>query len=245
VESRALVGLSEGSSPPPHDSSALPDDSSPPADEPIRQLAATALQPTRTQERVGEPLSEPVASPEDSSAPADGPNRQSEANGDDGRPSIDEAPEQGGETTEPEPTQDDEGVGEPPVDPVTPTGDSNAPPENPSTASDGQVAPPAPAQHIAAGGRLSTDAASLRDGEVLAVGLGLTDEARGGEPLSVRIVSVDGRRMETTAAPAVGSGSGLRLEIDPEWLTPGRYMIEVRTAEKTHLPLSRYVLEVP
>jgi hypothetical protein len=102
----------------------------------------------------------------------------------------------------------------------------------------------APDVRIADGGRLSIDADSLREGEVLAIGLGLADEARGEEPVTVRIVSVDGRHRETTAAPARGSGSGLRLEIDPEWLTPGRYMIEVSTAEKTHFPVRRYVLEV-
>ena len=98
---------------------------------------------------------------------------------------------------------------------------------------------------IAEGGRLSIDATSLREGEVLAIGLGLADEARGEEPVAVRIVSVDGRRLETTAAPARGSGSGLRLEIDPEWLTPGRYLIEISTAEKNHFAVRRYVLEVP
>ena len=74
--------------------------------------------------------------------------------------------------------------------------------------------------------------------------MALTDEARGSEPLSVRVVSLDGRRIETTAAPAAGSGSGLRLELEPEWLRPGRYMIEVTTAEKIPLHLRRYVLEV-
>jgi hypothetical protein len=105
-------------------------------------------------------------------------------------------------------------------------------------------APPAPAHRIAEGGRISIDAASLRDGEVLALGLALGDEARGSEPLSVRVVSLDGRRIETTAAPAAGSGSGLRLELQPEWLRPGRYMVEVTTAEKIPLHLRRYVLEV-
>ena len=32
--------------------------------------------------------------------------------------------------------------------------------------------------------------------------------------------------------------------LDPEWLQPGRYLIEIRTAEKIHFPLRRYVLEV-
>ncbi len=104
--------------------------------------------------------------------------------------------------------------------------------------------PLAPTLRIAEGGRISIDAASLRDGKVLVLGLALADEARGSEPLSVRVVSVDGRRVETTAAPAAGSGSGLRLELEPEWLRPGRYMIEVTTAEKIPLHLRRYVLEV-
>jgi hypothetical protein len=112
----------------------------------------------------------------------------------------------------------------------------------PEPAGPGRPAPPA--QRIADGGRLSIDALSLRDGEVLALGLGLSDEARGEELLAVRLVSVDGRRIETTAAPASGSGSGVRLEIDPEWLTPGRYLVEVSTAEKSHFPIRRYVLEV-
>jgi hypothetical protein len=109
---------------------------------------------------------------------------------------------------------------------------------------DGPLPPAAPANRITEGGRLSIDATSLRDGDVLALGLGLPEEAQGEEPLSVRIVSVDGRRLETTAVPAAGSESGLRLEIDPKWLAPGSYMIEVRTAEKTHFPIRRYVLEV-
>ncbi len=123
--------------------------------------------------------------------------------------------------------------------------DALAIPEESDAASDVPSAPSAPAQRIAEGGRLSVDAASLRDGEVLALGLALSDEARGSEPLPVRIVSVDGRRIETTAVPAEGDGSGLRLELDPEWLEPGRYLIEISTTEKIHLPLRRYVLEVP
>ncbi len=104
--------------------------------------------------------------------------------------------------------------------------------------------PRAPALRIAESGRISIDAASLPDGEVLALGLALSDEARGSEPLSVRVVSIDGRRIETTAVPAAGSGSGLRLELETEWLRPGRYMIEVTTAEKIPLRLRRYVIEI-
>jgi hypothetical protein len=137
------------------------------------------------------------------------------------------------------------GLGAPPLGPgPQPAAATSAPPTDSSSDPVGSVPLAAPAVRIAEGGRLSSDATSLRDGEVLALGLGLADEARGEEPLAVRIASVGGRRLETTAAPARGSGSGLRLEIDPEWLTPGRYMIEVTTAEESHFPIRRYVLEV-
>jgi len=102
----------------------------------------------------------------------------------------------------------------------------------------------APAQRIAENGRLQVELAALRDGDVSAVGLDMPDEARGVEDRPVKVVDVEGRLFETTAAIADGSGAGLRLEIDPDWLRPGTYMIEVATAEKRPLSLRRYVLEV-
>jgi len=102
----------------------------------------------------------------------------------------------------------------------------------------------APIHQIAENGRLKVGASSLRDGDVLALGLGLADEARGTAPLDVVVVSVSGRRLETIAEPVEGSESGLRLEFDPDWLIPGLYMVEVRTEEKKPLSLHRYVLEI-
>ncbi len=127
---------------------------------------------------------------------------------------------------------------------VTEIGAAVAPSDEPGAPAPEPSGPPAPALRIAESGRISIEAASLPAGQVLTLVLGLGDEARGSEPLPVRVVSLDGRRIETTAAPAAGSGSGLRLELEPEWLRPGRYMIEVTTAEKIPLHLRRYVLEV-
>jgi len=106
------------------------------------------------------------------------------------------------------------------------------------------IAVPAPDYHIEEGGRLSIDAASLRSGDVLTLGLALAGAARGNEPLPVVIASLaDGRRLEARTS-LVDDESGVRLRIDPDWLKPGRYMIQIKTAEHSALPLRRYVLEV-
>lgn len=93
-------------------------------------------------------------------------------------------------------------------------------------------------------GRLSLETGDLPMNGALELALDLPDEARGNDPLSVVIASVDGRRLEAIAAIAPGSGTGVQLEIDSIWLEPGRYMISVKTAEASHFPLRRYVLEI-
>jgi hypothetical protein len=101
-----------------------------------------------------------------------------------------------------------------------------------------------PEHRMSENGRLQVKLAALRDGDAFALGLDMPDEARGDEDRPVKVVDVEGRLFETTAAIPHGSGTGLRLEIDPDWLRPGTYMIEVATAEKSPLSLRRYVLEV-
>jgi len=101
----------------------------------------------------------------------------------------------------------------------------------------------APAQRITDQGRLSVSLEALREGDVYAVGLEMPDASRGEGLATVVVVDVAGRRLETTAAPVEGRDAGLRLEIAPDWLEPGRYMIQVETGEFP-LPIRRYVLEV-
>jgi hypothetical protein len=105
-----------------------------------------------------------------------------------------------------------------------------------------QVAPPT--VMMAENGRLSVELSTLRDGDIMAIGLGMPDEARGEGPRPVRVVDIAGRAIDAEAWPIDGAGTGLRLEIDPDWLRPGRYMIQVQTAEQRHMALRRYVVEL-
>ncbi len=103
----------------------------------------------------------------------------------------------------------------------------------------------APAVVIEDKGRLKVVLASLQEGEVAAVGLAMPDDARGDAPLETRVIDATRERViDLEAIPISGEGAGVRLEIDPEWLEPGQYLIQVRTAEKSHFPVRRYVLEV-
>ena len=97
---------------------------------------------------------------------------------------------------------------------------------------------------IAARGRLTLSRDALPEDGPLVLTLELSDEARGSGERTVRVVSEDGRRIDTLASPLAEAGSGVRLEIDPAFLTLGRYMIEVDTAEKHPLRIRRYVLEL-
>ena len=97
---------------------------------------------------------------------------------------------------------------------------------------------------IAESGRLSLDAESLPSHGPLTLVLDLPDEARGDGLRTIRIGSTDGRRVETTARPLKGPGTGVQLNIETGFLSRGLYMIEIDTVENTPLRIRRYVLEL-
>ncbi|MBW2294011.1 MAG: hypothetical protein JRG94_17115 [Deltaproteobacteria bacterium] len=132
----------------------------------------------------------------------------------------------------------------PPSDSTPSHSDVNSSSKGPGNTSDVPLELPAPDYHIAESGRLTIKAESLRGKEMLTLGLALADEARGEAPLAVRVVAVDGRVLDITAASIDGKGGGVRLTIEADWLRPGDYMIQIKTNEKTAFPLRRYVLEV-
>jgi len=60
---------------------------------------------------------------------------------------------------------------------------------------------------------------------------------------ALRVIAADGRVLETVVQRGERADE-LRLPLDPAWLLPGRYVIEVRTLERSHFPLRRFALEV-
>jgi len=63
-------------------------------------------------------------------------------------------------------------------------------------------------------------------------------------PRPVRILAPGRDPLDTVGQHVDGDRSNATVEIEPGWLRPGRYIVEVRTTEMSHLPIRRYVLLV-
>jgi len=104
--------------------------------------------------------------------------------------------------------------------------------------------PPLPEQpRLESGATLLIDSRKLDRSKPLTVELVLGEPSRTDEPLAVRFLVEKG-------TPHLGSGllssdrTSARFEIDPAWLEPGRYVVEVKTTEASHFPVRRYAIEV-
>jgi hypothetical protein len=63
--------------------------------------------------------------------------------------------------------------------------------------------------------------------------------------LPARILAMDGSRELKLSDAVVGDDRDrVRVQLESAWLTPGRYLIEIETTERSHLALRRYQLEV-
>ena len=118
-------------------------------------------------------------------------------------------------------------------DPPTPR---EAAPELPAPDLDGLV--------LRSGATLEIARASLSTDEPVVVNLLLPEPSRASEPLAVRVLAFDGRTLETRGALHEADRRSARFELQADWLSPGRYLIEMKTTERTHFPLRRYALEV-
>ncbi len=96
---------------------------------------------------------------------------------------------------------------------------------------------------IESGGTLTIDSRALEPGKPLVVKLVLGEPSRSDEALAVRMLSEhDG--VHEGAGALSSERTDVSFAINPAWLHPGRYIVEVKTTEQTHFPLRRYVIEV-
>ncbi len=120
-------------------------------------------------------------------------------------------------------------------------------------------APPSAARPLKAADREPATLAdyTLRSGEIakielaapsgdrpLALDLALGEPSRTAEPLAAQLRDMNGRVLDLPAAVAVDGRMSARIEIEPGWLSPGSYLVELRTTERSHFPMRRYPLEV-
>lgn len=93
------------------------------------------------------------------------------------------------------------------------------------------------------GDELEISLSDLPEGEPVLLSLGLPTSPAGSLP--VRILAADGRILETNGAVYADDPTRASVEIEADWLgSPGRYIVEIKTKERTHFPLRRYAIEV-
>jgi len=121
------------------------------------------------------------------------------------------------------------------------TADSAARPDPAAARVDGAAAPV-----LAPGATRRVDAAQLARSGTLRLRLDLEHVPSDLGAIPGRLLRLDGS-LGPRALEAVVAASGEQhasVELPADWLPPGRYLVELRTRERTHLPLRRYLVEV-
>ena len=117
---------------------------------------------------------------------------------------------------------------------------SSGDPHGPERAAPGEAGPLA----LHSGETLELAAESLPREGSLVLRLLLPEPTDATQPLPVRILAEDGRVLETSARVDANDRRRTEVEVAGAWLAPrGRYIFELETTERTHLPLRRYAVE--
>ena len=98
---------------------------------------------------------------------------------------------------------------------------------------------------LTAGETTSISAQDLPSERPLVLDLLLPAALPSADALPARIISMDGsRELKLPDAVVAANRDRVRVQIESGWLSPGRYRIEIETAERSELALRRYPLEV-
>jgi hypothetical protein len=86
--------------------------------------------------------------------------------------------------------------------------------------------------------------AALPERGPVRVHLALGTRSGDGAPRPVHVLAAADRRTLELAGRLDASRSVATIEIDPNWLLPGAYLVQVETTEQSHFPLRRYRIVV-
>jgi len=113
--------------------------------------------------------------------------------------------------------------------------DAAAPVDSPTTG-----APPM----AKAGGTLELDRASFPSSGPVRVALELPVAPADAEPRPVQVFSEGDNRVFDTQGRLDSERSAATIDLDPNFLRPGSYLVQMKTAEPGVMPLRRYVIVV-
>jgi hypothetical protein len=97
---------------------------------------------------------------------------------------------------------------------------------------------------LVSGATLAIASDSLPVGGAVALNLEVSEPSAIREPFTGRILSEGRAPLALSAASLAADRRAASVEIDADWLSPGRYIVEVHTTERTHFPLRRYAFEI-
>ena len=93
-------------------------------------------------------------------------------------------------------------------------------------------------------GQLELDHRDLPKTGALAIGLALAEPSADANPLPAQVFSMSDRRKLEMGARLDPTLTVATIEIESGWLVPDTYLVQLRTTERSVLPLRRYVIVV-
>jgi len=102
----------------------------------------------------------------------------------------------------------------------------------------------ASSQPVAPSGTLVLERASFPASGPVRVSFELPEMSADAEPRPVRLVSQPDHRILELSGALDSGRTTAAIEVDPDYLQPGTYLVEVKTTEHGAFPLRRYLIEV-
>jgi hypothetical protein len=101
-----------------------------------------------------------------------------------------------------------------------------------------------PAAPIEPFGQLELDRRDFPSSRPIPIALRLAEPSADANPLPAQVFSMSDRRKLEMGARLDAARTVATIDIESGWLLPGTYLVQLRTTERSVLPLRRYVIVV-